>query len=298
MAATAAITGITVNYNSGELLKGLFASLAEQAPLTQLVVVDNASSDSDLDFLESASDARIDLIRNQTNRGFAAACNQGAALAQTPYLLFVNPDCRLETGTLARLMGILEAHPEVGMLGALLLNPDGSEQRGGRRYLPDPRRALMRVLGRDRPDLQGGTRGFDLAGTALPDAPVEVDAISGAFMLLRRQVFEEMGGWDEGYFLHCEDLDLCMRFGRAGWKILFVPDVRVYHAQGTSSRKRPVFVLWHKHRGMWRYYCKYYRQNRAWPWTLAVWGGIWLRFFGLTLLTWVRRPWSRQRTAD
>jgi GT2 family glycosyltransferase len=142
------------------------------------------------------------------------------------------------------------------MAGCLVLNEDGTEQRGCRRNIPDPKRSLYRFTGLSRwfPEHFAD---FNAVGTALPDAPTPVEAISGAFMLVRRDAFEAVGGWDEGYFLHCEDLDLCQRFRDHGHDILFVPAARAVHIQGTSSKGRPIRVEWHKHQGMWRFYRKF-----------------------------------------
>ena len=274
------VTAITVNYNGGPVLRGLVDSLRGQPELARVVVVDNASQDQSLAGVEAGE--RLALVRNDSNRGFAAACNQGAAQADSRYLLFVNPDCRVPPGALQRLVEVLDTHPEVGMVGPLVLNSDGSEQRGCRRFLPDPRRALMRVLHLHRPDRDGKVAGFDLTGTPLPEQPVPVEAISGACLLIRRELFQRLQGWDEGYFLHCEDLDLCMRMKQAGYSVLFVPDVAVSHAQGASSRRRPVFVLWQKHRGMWRYYSKFLKAGYPAWFNAMVWGGIWTRAVALT----------------
>lgn len=282
------VSAVTVNYNTGPLLEGLLASLIDQPGLDGVVVVDNASHDASLTFLDSYRGVR--LVRNDTNRGFGAACNQGAALAQCRYLLFINPDCRMAAGSVQRLAALLDADPGIGMAGPLILNPDGTEQRGCRRLLPDPHRALMRVLGLHRPNTRGEVAGFDLTGTPLPDSPVPVEAISGACLLIRRELFEKLGGWDEGYFLHCEDLDLCMRVRQAGARTLFVPGVTVNHVQGASSRRRPVFVLWHKHRGMWRYYSKFLRGGNSIWLTALVALGISLRFLALMPLVW----WTRR----
>ncbi len=279
---------MTVNYNAGQGLCDLVTLLALDPCMAGVVVVDNASSDGSLAFLaDETRDPRVRCIENDTNRGFAAGCNQGAALNDTPYILFINPDCRIQSDALARLVALMQARPDVGMVGPLILNADGSEQRGCRRYLPSPRRALMRVLGLGGVDANGRVAGFDLTGTPLPPEPAEVEAISGACMLVRREVFARLGGWDEGYFLHCEDLDICMRFGRDGQKIVFVPDAIVTHVQGVSSRGRNVFVLWHKHRGMWRYYTKFQRAASPVWLTILVWAGIWSRFLFLLPSAWL-----------
>lgn len=287
MGQASVVTAVTVNYNAGKTLRELVGSLAAEADFASIIVVDNASSDGSQGFLGAqVGDPRVLLIQNSENRGFAAACNQGAALADTPYILFINPDCRIEREALERLISSMEARADAGMAGPLILNADGSEQRGCRRYLPDPRRALMRILHLDRPGADGRVAGFDLTGTPLPPAPIEVEAISGACMLVRRKVFTRVGGWDEGYFLHCEDLDICMRFARAGSKVVFVPEAVVTHLQGVSSRGRNVFVLWHKHRGMWRYFNKFQRTASP-PWfTALVWTGIWSHFLLLLPRAW------------
>jgi len=286
---TTGVTAITVNYNAGPLLQGLVESLAGQQGLLRTVVVDNASHDGSLDFLAAGPHPQVTLVRNPANRGFGAACNQGAASAAGRYLLFINPDCRMPAGALARMVALMEAHPEAGVLGPLVLNSDGSEQRGCRRYLPDPKRALMRVLKLDRPAADGKVAGFDLTGTPLPAQAVPVEAISGACLMIRRELFEQLRGWDEGYFLHCEDLDLCMRVQQAGAAVLFMPDVSVSHVQGVSSRGRPVFVLWHKHRGMWRYYSKFLRRKSPFWLTPLVAFGIAARFLLLMPVAWLSR---------
>jgi GT2 family glycosyltransferase len=186
---SATVSAVVVNYNAGTILGDLIRSLIAQDLITHVVVVDNASSDGSLQRLENeVRDPRLRLVRNADNRGFAAACNQGAALVGSHYLLFINPDCRMDTGALSQLLAVLRDDPCAGMAGPLILNADGSEQRGCRRYLPDPRRALMRVLGFGKPDAQGKVAGFDLTGTPLPSGPTEVEAISGACMLLKREV--------------------------------------------------------------------------------------------------------------
>jgi hypothetical protein len=283
------ITAVTVNFNAGHLLRDLLESLAAQPEVARTVVVDNASRDDSLAGLGPEWNPRLSVIRNGSNRGFATACNQGAAQAEGRYLLFVNPDCRMPGGALRRLLEVLDARLDVGMVGPLVLNSDGSEQRGCRRYLPDARRALMRTLGLHKPDRDGKVAGFDLTGTPLPDQPTAVEAISGACLLIRRELFERLHGWDEGYFLHCEDLDLCMRVKQAGYAVLFVPDVTVRHAQGASSKRRPLRVLWHKHRGMLRYYRKFHRQSAPLWLNGLVTFGIAARFLMLAPGAWLSR---------
>ncbi|HKX52379.1 MAG TPA: glycosyltransferase family 2 protein, partial [Nitrosospira sp.] len=200
--------------------------------------------------------------------------------ASEPHVLFLNPDCILSKNSLPRLLHVLEMNPKAGMAGGLLINQDGTEQAGGRRAVPTPWRSLVRAFGLYRFERYWPRLFFDfhLHKQSLPPGPLEVEAISGALMLVRQEAIQDIGPWDEGYFLHCEDLDWCMRFRNKGWKILFVPDAPVVHYKGTCSRSRPIFVEWHKHRGMMRFYRKFFRHEYpgALMWLVAA--GIWLRF--------------------
>ena len=248
----------------------------------RVIVVDNDSSDGSTEDSRSffTGKSRLRFIENGANLGFAAACNIGMRAASGDRLLFLNPDCRLEADTIRKLQGALDADPSAGMAGGLLLNPDGSEQGGGRRAVPTPWRSFVRAFGLSRLASRWPKLFFDfhLHKQPLPTAPIEVEAISGACMMVKREVLEQIGEWDEGYFLHCEDLDWCMRFRRAGLRILFVPDARLEHVLGACGRSRPVFVEWHKHRGMLRFYGKFFRHQYpgALWWLVII--GVWLRF--------------------
>lgn len=265
-----------VNYNAGAHLERCVQSLLSTSTVEDIYIVDNASSDDSLRRVEARDIPadKVHVLRNAQNRGFASGVNQFLELASAEYLLIVNPDCAVNNETVSKVCAALDAAPKVGMAGCLLLNPDGTEQRGGRRNMPDPANSLRRIFHGSA----HARRGFDLVGTPLPTETVEVEAISGAFMLVRRAAVVEVGPMDEGYFLHCEDLDWCLRFRQAGWKILFVPDATAVHQKGVSSKSRPLFVLWHKHRGMWRFYQKFYRTQHSAAFNVLVWLGIWARF--------------------
>jgi GT2 family glycosyltransferase len=146
--------------------------------------------------------------------------------------------------------------------------------------MPTPWRSFIRAFGLHRFSAfsPGWFGDFHLHKQPLPKEPLEVEAISGALMLVSRQAVNDVGLWDEEYFLHCEDLDWCERFRLKGWKILFVPDAPVTHYKGTCSRSRPIFVEWHKHKGMLRFYRKFFRNKypAAVMWLVSL--GVWLRF--------------------
>lgn len=287
---------VTVSFNSGDhLLRCVRSALHSRAPV-EVLVVDNASTDGSLEAMHAGLagvDPRLTILRNERNVGFARANNQAVRVARGAWVLLVNPDCEVEPDTIERMRTVMEAHPDVGMAGCLVLNPDGTEQAGCRREQPTPGKALVRALGLGRLarrlKMDWAARDFVRRDDPLPDRPVEVDAISGAFMFVRRAALEDVGGLDEGYFLHCEDLDWCERFRQSGWKVLFVPDVTVVHHKGSSSRDRPVRVLWHMHRGMIRYYQKFFRNSYPRPFLWLVFIGVWLRFLALAGVAWARR---------
>lgn len=277
-----AVSVIIVNYNSGDKLAQCVTSLFQVSPDIDMVVVDNASTDDSLSKLEDvySNNRRAKIIRNQNNFGFAVGCNMGTGQAKGQYLLYLNPDCVVDGKTLPALLACLIENPSAGMVGGLLVDPDGTEQAGGRRAIPTPWRALVRVLklsvlAKRYPRLFAD---FHLHQQPLPDHPIEVEAISGACMLVRREALKDVGGLDEGYFLHCEDLDWCMRFRQKGWKILFAPNAKVSHHLGACSKVRPVFVEWHKHKGMVRFYRKFFRHQYPGILMWVVVLGVWLRF--------------------
>jgi GT2 family glycosyltransferase len=271
---------IIVNYNSGDFLLACVSSALDQ--VDEVIVVDNASSDNSLAQLEAVfpGDQKLQIVRNRENLGFAAGCNIGVTHSSGGYLLFLNPDCVLEPDSVKHLLRVLDNRQDVGMVGGLLLNPDGTEQAGGRRAIPTPWRSFVRAFGLSRFADRWPRLFFDfhLHKQPLPTHPIEVEAISGACMLVHRAAVQGVGHWDEGYFLHCEDLDLSMALRGRGWKIMFVPDARIIHDKGGCSRSRPLFVEWHKHRGMLRFYRKFF--THQYPgllmWLVAL--GIWLRF--------------------
>lgn len=281
---------VVVNHNAGPLLLECVVSGLKCAQ--KVLVIDNASSDDSIDALEKVfpSEPRLEIISSDNNVGFASACNVGIELSNEPSILFLNPDCSIDLDVLRRLLGVLNEDPGVGMVGGLLLNPDGSEQGGGRRSIPTPWRSFVRAFGLNRFAARWPRLFFDfhLHKQPLPHTPITVEAISGAYMLVKRPAMEDVGPWDEGYFLHCEDLDLCMRFRQKGWDIKFVPDAPAIHHLGACSRARPIFVEWHKHKGMVRFYRKFFRHQYpgALMWLVGL--GVWFRFGAAVMYRYVR----------
>jgi N-acetylglucosaminyl-diphospho-decaprenol L-rhamnosyltransferase len=264
------VSVVVVSHDSGPALRDCVERVLAQSLPCELLLVDNASTDGSLDPLPASPALR--LLRNPDNRGFGAACNQGAQAAAADMLLFLNPDCLLPPDALRRLFDSLQAEPSIGLLGAQLVEADGRPQPAARRRLPTVRGLFRRQR----------------AAATDHQAIAPVEATSGALMLMPRALFDALGGFDEGYVLHCEDLDLCRRVHAAGRQVAVLTDLRVTHLKGQSSRRRPFWVEWQKHRGMLRYLRKFERDGiGAWLYPL-LWLGIWLRWPLAGLRAWWR----------
>lgn len=266
--ANAGIAAVVVSHDSAETLEDCLSRLRAADHVVEIRVVDNDSRDGSLDIVQrhALADPRLRFIANPDNPGFAVACNQGAGDSRAAWLAFVNPDCLVEADSLARMRAHAES-PAGALLGADLIDEDGRRDPAARRRDPDFA-AMLRDPSRAKLGIEPDP------ATALQ----AVDAVSGALMLLPRALFARVGGFDEGYRLHAEDLDLCRRARDAGATVACANDVRVVHVRGVSSRSRPLFVEWHKHRGLWRYFGKFEAAQRGPFERLAVFAMIWARF--------------------
>ena len=245
------ITTIIVAFNSGDWLLRAVSACLSCAEISEVIVCDNASSDGCT--LALAGLARVKITHLPQNFGFGTACNVGWRQAQTEFVLFLNPDCELKPGQLGALIDVFTKNSQAGIVSAQLINLDGTPQRPSLRRAPTPRRALSQILGLHKiwPNLAVNMP------APKPAACVRVDACSGALMLMRRSLLDQLAGFDEGYFLHCEDLDLCRRVEHAGLSVQVDTRVEVLHAKGTSSTAVPALVAQAKLRGMQRYFEKF-----------------------------------------
>ncbi len=262
------IAAVVVTHQSASTIDTCLIRLRAAHGVVQIRVVDNASDDGTLELVQrhAARDPRVHFIGNPDNPGFSVGCNQGAADSSAPWLAFVNPDLMVEADTLVRLRDhALALHPV--LLGVDLVDEDGQRDTAARRRDPDFG-AMLRRPG-------GGQLAIRVDDA---QAVQQVEAVSGALMFIARSGFDALGGFDTGYRLHAEDLDLCRRARLAGMRVAVANDVRVLHIRGVSSRSRPLFVEWHKHRGLWRYFRKFESSRRALPTRIGVWTAIWAHF--------------------
>jgi GT2 family glycosyltransferase len=263
-----AIAAIVVTHQSAGTIGECLSRLRAAEGVAEIRIVDNDSRDGTLEIVQrhAVADPRVRFIANPDNPGFAVACNQGAADSQSPWLAFVNPDCFVEADSLARLRDRAASLGDA-LIGADLVGEDGARDAAARRRDPD-----FAAMLRDPSRAQLGVE-IDSTQSLQP-----VEAVSGALMLLPRALFERVGGFDQGYRLHAEDLDLCRRVRDAGAIVACANDVAVVHVRGVSSRSRPLFVEWHKHRGLWRWFAKFEAPRRGVGTRVAVFAIIWGRF--------------------
>jgi N-acetylglucosaminyl-diphospho-decaprenol L-rhamnosyltransferase len=263
------IRAVVVTYCSATTIVECLQRLLAAPGVAEIVLVDNGSDDDTVALAVPYVDGalRVTLHVNRDNPGFATACNQGAVGCAQPWIAFVNPDCMVEPDTFAQLLAHARALPDIGALGCVQVDAEGVEDAAVRRRDPSLRKLL----------LAGGARGaLDVASDGV--VMQRVEALSGAMILMRTNVFAQVGGFDTGYRLHAEDLDLCRRVRDAGFTVCIANDVRVTHLRGVSSRRRPLWVEWQKHRGMWRYFVKFEAARTALPMRGLLWLALWAHF--------------------
>ena len=278
VASDSAIAVVVVSYRSGATLDECLTRLRASEGAREIVVVDNASDDNSVELTarHANEDARIIPLRNADNVGFGRACNLGGRRCTAPFIAFVNPDCWVEPDSLSRLREHL-GRTAGGLIGADLVDCHGVRDPAARRREPTIARMLKGM----------GTR-VSVAIQIDPHADVQpVDAVSGALMLMPYALFASLGGFDEAYRLHAEDLDLCRRVRDGGHAVLVANDVRVVHVRGVSSRTRPVFVEWHKHKGLWHYFRKFEGRSAGLLMRTIAFAAMWAHFLFAAPRAWL-----------
>ncbi len=260
------VRAVVVSFCNEDTIIDCLQRLLHAPEVGEIVLIDNGSEDRTIERASALADqdSRIALHCDPSNPGFASACNRGASDGALPWLAFVNPDCLVEPDTFTRLLTHADAVPVLGALGCAQVDGQGVEDAAVRRRDPSLRQILFAGGARD-------SLNVDNDGTPLQS----VDALSGALMLMPTSVFNQVGGFDPGYRMHAEDLDLCRRVRDAGFTVRIANDVRVTHLRGISSRSRPMWVEWQKHRGLWRYFCKFDAAQTSISMRAVLWLGLW-----------------------
>lgn len=243
---TASVTALVVSYHTGPRLVECLYALKGDPDVSRIVIADNGNPPGTQAWLDAfvAATPQAQLIR-LPNPGFGAGVNASARLAETDWLLVINPDCVIKRGAVRPMIAALRGAPAPAIAGGRIFDLQGREERGARRETL----TLARALGLGR---------WTLEQEPLPPEPTRVGAISGAFFLVRTKDFRSLGGFDEGYFIHVEDVDLCRRAIEAGGAVFFVPGAGALH-YGSTSDVPSAFVLQHKASSLARYFRKFAR---------------------------------------
>jgi N-acetylglucosaminyl-diphospho-decaprenol L-rhamnosyltransferase len=243
---TAPITALVVTFHTGPRLVECLYALKGDPDVTAIVIADNGNPPGTEVWLSAFVEATPKAVAIRLpNPGFGAGVNAAARLAESGHLLVINPDCVIKRGALRPMIKVLGAARAPAIAGGRIFDPTGKEERGARRETLTLARAL-------------GLRRWTLEGDPPPPGPISVGAISGAFFLMRKVDFDALGGFDEGYFLHVEDIDLCRRVIDAGGEVIYVPSAGALH-YGSTSDVTPAFVTAHKARSLARYFRKFAR---------------------------------------
>lgn len=286
-----AISAIVVSYYTGPVLLRSIDALLASPEIVEIILVDNGNPPADIEAAKALDPSanRLRIVSGHGNIGFAAACNRAAEMATSTYLLFINPDAVLPRGGDALLLADAAELSRPFVLGAKLVNPDGGEQRGSRRDALTPWRAFVEMtklykLAPQHPYF----RRFNLHNEAELTKVVRTPTISGACFFMPREDYFLIGGMDEQYFLHVEDVDFCLRFAAAGGFVYFTPHVEIVHYK-SSSRANAVRIEYRKTVSMVRYFREHFSKAYPAPFLWLVYLGLWSAFGWLV----IRRAVSR-----
>ena len=252
---------IILSYNTKDLLTQCLTSLYDHLPNdAEVIVVDNASSDGSVSMVKKDF-PRAHVVQNDRNLGFGLGIMSGVKKSNGKYLLFLNSDAMIKDDGLGKMIQFMDSDSQIGVLGGLLLNDDGSQQRSFGSFYTLPSVFLM-LVGGDRMEM-----GFDTLnreGNQENKTAFESDWVSGGFMLIRREIFDTINGFDKQFFMYIEDMELCYRVKQSGYKVFVFPQATVVHrGQGSSNRS---FAIQHIYRGL-RYFYKKHRP--AWEYVIV-----------------------------
>jgi GT2 family glycosyltransferase len=270
---------LVASYNTRELLAACLATLARATETlrTEIIVVDNSSSDGSCEMV-ARDFPEVRLLRNTRNEGFAKANNRALTESRGRFVLLLNPDTLIPQDTIEPMVRFLEAHPRVGMAGCRVDRPDGRLDEACKREFPTPLTAIARFLSLDRLFPRStALAAYSKLGSD-PSGRYEVDAVVGAFMLVRRETVDDVGGLDEDFFMFGEDLDWCYRVKRKDWKVYYVGDYHVVHHKGAATRQDPHRMNWHFHRSMFLFHRKHLVDHYPFFVNWLVYAGITMRY--------------------
>jgi GT2 family glycosyltransferase len=274
---------VIVNYNTEKLLRSCLESVyagANGTPL-DIWVVDNNSHDNSVAMLKSLF-PMVRVIQNPSNVGFSRANNVVISQSRSDYILLLNPDTLIIGDAIERVVKFMKEHPEVGIAGCRVLNRDGTLQLACRRSIPTPEVAFYRVTGLSRLFPRSRVMAKYNMTYESPDRTHEVDAVSGAFLMIRRAVVDQIGPLDERFFMYGEELDWCLRAKRAGWSVMYYPEARIVHYKGESTKYNSRKAAIEFHRAMYLFHRKHFARDYSPVTNFFIYAGIGVK----TLCSW------------
>ncbi len=270
---------IVLNYNTKQLTLNCLESIRNSVTeyLYEIILVDNHSTDGSIEAFERHY-PEIELIRNQVNVGFSKGNNQAMKIARGRYVLLLNSDTIVNSDTLDVMLQFMDQQPTVGAAGCKVVLPDGSLDKACRRGFPTPSASFYYAFGFAK--LFPRVPRFNQYQLSYldPDQDYPVDCLVGAFMMVRREVIDQVGMLDEDFFMYGEDIDWCYRIKEAGWGIHYYPYTEIVHYKGASSRRRPFKIIYEFHRAMILFHKKHYEKKYSWVVNLLVYAGVGLKF--------------------
>lgn len=263
---------VIVNYQTFELTKNTINSIFEyDYPFSyEILVVDNASSDDSLSRLKDYFKDSVTFIASSENNGFAAGNNQALRIAKGDYILLLNSDTIVWENTLENIYSYMERHTDVGACGCRVLLENGELDKACKRSFPNVKNSFFRLFHIPTNSKDDNYNLTDLAD----DEVYEIDCLTGAFMFMRAKTLDEVGFLDETFFMYGEDIDLCYRIKKAGWKIIYYGKSKITHLKGASSKKQKNKLIYEFYHAMYIYYKKHHADESSFIVNFAVYIGI------------------------
>ncbi|MCL2687693.1 MAG: glycosyltransferase family 2 protein [Methanobrevibacter sp.] len=257
---------IIVNYKTYELTKNAIKSVLKTVKSSyEVFVVDNDSQDLSYEKLESRfkneiADGKIKLIANKSNQGFAIANNMAIKESKGDYILLLNSDTIVKEGSIDSSLDYIKEHDDVGAIGSKIFLPNGDLDKAARRSFPNPKNSFYKLFGFSKIHKKSKFNDYNLDNLD-ENAVYEVDSLTGAFMLVRKETISQIGLLDEDYFMYGEDIDWCYRIKKAGWKIIYYGKAEIIHYKGSSSKKQKSKLIYEFYRAMYLFYNKHYKEE-------------------------------------
>lgn len=279
------ISIVIVSFNVERLLKECIESIYRETTEStfDIWVVDNHSHDSSVQMLKNHF-PQVHLIENDRNVGFPKANNQAIVQNTSDYILLLNPDTIIQDRAIDKMVRFMDEYPDTGVSGCRVLNEDGSLQLACRRSVPTPKVAFYRLTGLSRLFPNSKTMARYNLTYLDPNAPHEVDAVSGAFLVIRKKVVDAIGMLDENFFIYGEDMDWCIRAKKAGWKVMYYPHAQIVHYKGVGCKTNNLKTTYEFYRAMVLFHRKHFAQECSALTNLVIYIGIVLT----ALLAWRR----------